>query len=108
MDIPNEHELKLLHSNICHAVADEKRIQIIYALHTKPCYVIELADLLNMTQPTVSRHLSILKQRNIVRSKRDGATVIYSLTDDRIVTALNLMRELLRDLVQAQADSVLS
>jgi DNA-binding transcriptional ArsR family regulator len=105
MNIPNQHELKLLHTKVCQAIADEKRIQIIYALHEKPCYVSELADLLAIPQPTVSRHLSILRQRNIVKSQRDGATVVYSLTDERIVMALDLMRGLLRDLIQEQADS---
>jgi DNA-binding transcriptional ArsR family regulator len=107
MSIPNEQELKLLHSKICQAIGDEKRIQIIYALHQKPCYVVELAELLNTPQPTISRHLSTLRQRHIVRSEREGATVVYSLTDDRIVTALNLMRDILRELIQSQADSVL-
>lgn len=107
MPIPNEKELKLLHSKICQAVGDEKRIQIIYALHDKPCYVVELAELLDTPQPTISRHLSILRQRQIVKAERDGATVVYSLTDDRIVNALNIMRDMLRDLVQSQADSLL-
>lgn len=106
MDIPNQKELQLLHSKICQAVADENRIQILYALHHKPCYVTELSELLGIAQPTISRHLSLLRQRNIVKSERNGATVVYSLTDDRIIDALNIMRDLLHDLIQTQADSL--
>lgn len=106
MDLPNKKELELLHSKLCQAIADVKRIQIIFALYEKPCYVVELAELLEMPQPTISRHLSVLRQRNIVQSERDGAMVVYSLTDDRVVTALNLMREVLRESIQAQVESL--
>jgi len=108
MDLPNQQELELLHSKLCQAIADVKRIQIIYALHEKPCYVVELADALDVPQPTISRHLSILRQRGIVKSKRNGATVVYSLVDDRVITALNLMRDVLRDSIQSQADTLTS
>jgi ArsR family transcriptional regulator len=106
MDFPSVEELNLLHSKVCQSVADIKRIQIIFALDEKPAYVVELAERLDIPQPTISRHLSFLKQRDIVRSERDGATVTYSLTDRRIVAALNIMREVLRSSIQAQADSL--
>ena len=56
MAIPQIEELDLLHANICQALGDPKRIQILYALHGEPRYVSALADALGMPQPTVSRH----------------------------------------------------
>jgi DNA-binding transcriptional ArsR family regulator len=103
MAIPSLHELESLHQNICQAVGDPKRIQIMYALYDKPRYVTELGEALDMPQPTISRHLALLKQRALVTSERDGAAVIYRLTDDRIIRVLDIMRQLNRDLLERQA-----
>lgn len=104
--IPTLDELDVLHRNICQAVGDPKRIQIIYALRNEPRYVTALADLLDMPQPTVSRHLSILKQRGIVACERNGAAMVYRLADDRIVDVLDTMRALMRDVLAQQANLV--
>lgn len=96
MVIPTLNELTLLHEHICQAVADPKRIQILYALYECPRNVTALAAALDMPQPTVSRHLSLLRQRGLVSSERDGAAVVYSLADDRIIAVLDTMREVLR------------
>lgn len=102
--IPSKQELELLHQNMCQAVADVKRMQIMYALHDQACHVTALADLLEMPQPTVSRHLAILKQRGIVTKERDGVTVVYRLTDDRIIDVLDTMRLLMRDTMLARTN----
>jgi ArsR family transcriptional regulator len=105
-DIPPLDELDVLHRNICQAVGDPKRIQIIYALHQQPRYVTALAETLDMPQPTISRHLAILKQRGIVVSERNGAAVVYRLADDRIIVVLDKMRQLLHDVLTQQANSI--
>lgn len=104
MDVPQIEELDLLHTNICHALGDPKRIQILYALHGEPRYVSALADDLGMPQPTVSRHLQVLRQRALVQTERDGQTVVYSLTDARVIDVLNDMRQILRDTLDRQAN----
>ena len=104
MNVPQMQELDLLHANICQALGDPKRIQILYALHGEPRYVSALADDLGMPQPTVSRHLQVLRQRALVQTERDGQTVVYSLTDSRIIEILNVMRQILRDALDRQAN----
>lgn len=104
MDIPQIEELDLLHANICQALGDPKRIQILYALYDTPRYVSALADDLGMPQSTVSRHLQVLRQRKLVETERDGQTVIYSLADTRIIDVLNIMRQILRDALGRQAN----
>ena len=100
---PKLDELQLLHSHICQALGDPKRIQILYAIHAHPRHVTALAEELSMPQPTVSRHLRMLRQRALVHTERDGAAVIYSLADERIIGVLNTMREVLRDVLAEQA-----
>ncbi len=104
MEIPQIEELELLHANICQALGDPKRIQILYALHGEPRYVSALADDLGMPQPTVSRHLQVLRQRSLVLTERDGQTVVYSLADPRIIEVLSVMRQIMRDALDRQTN----
>lgn len=96
-------EIELLHQKVCSAVGDPKRVMILYALNERPKYVNELAEELNLPQPTVSRHLKILSDRSMVQSQREGTSVYYTLADDRVIQALDLMRAVLRDLVMREA-----
>lgn len=101
--IPIE-ELELLHARVCKAVTEPRRLQILYALEDGPRNVGNLAETLGMPQPTVSRHLGILRQRGIVIAERDGNTVNYSLGDDRIIQVMNIMRQILQDVLKRERD----
>jgi DNA-binding transcriptional ArsR family regulator len=96
-------EVNLLHANLCQAIADPKRILILYALSEGPKHVTELADVLELPQSTVSRHLKILRDRSVVTTMRAGAAVQYSLVDARVVEALDLMRAVLISALAQQA-----
>jgi ArsR family transcriptional regulator len=96
-------ELMMLHNRICLALGDPKRLMILYLLHAHPHSVKELTRLLDIPQPTVSRHLKILRERSLVKTQRAGSTVCYSLADTRIIQAIDLLREILRDTAQQQA-----
>lgn len=96
-------EIELLHQKVCSAVGDPKRVMILYALAERSKYVSELADELRMPQPTVSRHLKVLNDRGMVSAAREGTTVFYTLSDRRIIQALDLMRGILRDLILREA-----
>jgi ArsR family transcriptional regulator len=97
-------EVIRLHANICSGLADSNRIMIIYSLADGPHNVTDIASIVDLPQPTVSRHLKILRDRGIVRSERDGQTIIYSLSDKRIVQALDLLRATLGDLLTDQVE----
>lgn len=97
-------EVIRLHANICSGLADSNRIMIIYSLAEGSHNVSDIATIVDLPQPTVSRHLKILRDRGIVRSERDGQTIIYSLSDKRIVQALDLLRATLGDLLTDQVE----
>jgi ArsR family transcriptional regulator len=90
-------EINQLHAEICGGLSDPNRIAILYALAEKPESVMELADALDMPQPTLSRHLKILRERGMVVAERQGSNIVYSLGDKRIIKALDLLREVLGD-----------
>jgi len=100
---PLESEINLLHERICAALSDTTRIMILYLLSESPLFVNEISDALDAPQSTVSRHLRVLRERNLVSTKRQGTAVQYSLADGRIIDALNLMRAILNDQVSAEA-----
>ncbi len=96
-------EITNLHADICSALADSKRILILYALHERPCNVSTLAEELGISQSASSRHLNLLRERGIVSAQRDGQSVIYSLADGRIIQALDLLRAVLTSKINNQA-----
>ncbi len=97
MQQPPESEIQLFHAQICQALADPTRILLLYRLAEGPQNVGELAAELNISQPTVSRHLKVLRERGMVSGTRYGATIEYRLIDDRPIQALDLLRAVLRD-----------
>jgi len=97
MDKKLVQEINHLHAEICGGLSDPKRIAILYALAEGPKNVMEIADILELPQPTVSRHLKVLRERGMVVPERRGANIIYALGDKRIIRALDLLREVLAD-----------
>lgn len=69
--------------------ADSTRIKILYVLMCSEMCVCDLAQILNMTQSAISHQLRTLKQMNLVRNRRDGKVVFYSLADDHIKSILS-------------------
>ena len=99
-------EINLLHSTLCQAVNEPKRIQILYALAEQPMNVTALAAALDTPQPTISRHLAVLRQRSMVIAERDGTSVLYRLADPRIIDVLDTMRQMLRTSLERQSDTL--
>lgn len=96
-------EVHQLHADLCSALADGTRILLIYALSDRPHNVTELVNELSLPQPTVSRHLKVLREHGLVGMVRQGQSVEYSLTDQRLIETLDLLREVLRDSLTRRA-----
>jgi len=67
---------------------DSTRIKILYVLFESEMCVCDIAQLLNMNQSAISHQLRILKQMRLVKFRRDGRSVLYSLADSHIETIL--------------------
>ncbi len=99
-----EQEVNQLHAQVCAGLADPKRILIMYELANRPCNVTELAASLNLSQPLVSRHLKVLRERGMVIATRIGQAVEYRLGDERLIQALDLLRAMLRETLSHRAE----
>jgi DNA-binding transcriptional ArsR family regulator len=68
---------------------DSTRIKILWALDEDEMCVCDIAYLLNMTQSAISHQLRVLKQAHLVKSRREGKVVYYSLADDHVKLILD-------------------
>lgn len=90
-------EIHQLHAELCQAIADPKRILILYALAECPLSVTELASALDVRQSNVSQHLAVLRERGMVTTQREGTTIHYSIRYPAVLEALDLLRGVLNE-----------
>ena len=85
--MPSEDELYDL-AELFKVFGDSTRIRILFVLCEKDVCVCDLAETLNMTQSAISHQLKILKQNKLVKGRREGKSVFYSLADDHVRTII--------------------
>ncbi len=90
--MPDEDELYDL-AELFKVFGDSTRIRILYVLFEAEVCVCDLAQALHMTQSAVSHQLKILKQSKLVKSRREGKSVFYSLADGHVRTIIAQGRE---------------
>ena len=91
-NMPDEDELYDL-AELFKVFGDSTRIRILFVLFEAEVCVCDLAQALNMTQSAISHQLKILKQNKLVKSRREGKSIFYSLADDHVRTIIAQGRE---------------
>lgn len=86
--MPDEEKLYDL-ADFFKVFADSTRIKILYVLLCSEMCVCDLAQILGMSQSAISHQLRTLKQMDLVRNRREGKTIFYSLSDGHIKTILS-------------------
>lgn len=86
--MPPEEELQDL-AEFYKVFGDATRLKILYVLLSAEMCVYDIAAVLGMSQSAISHQLRVLKQMELVKNRRDGKTIFYSLADDHIVTILS-------------------
>ena len=94
--LPDEGELSDL-AELFKIFGDSTRIRILYVLFEHEVCVCDIAEILGMTQSAISHQLRIIKQARLVKSRRDGKTIYYSLSDDHVKSIVGLAREHLEE-----------
>ena len=90
--MPEETELYDL-AELFKVFGDSTRIRILFVLFEAEVCVCDLAQALNMTQSAISHQLKILKQNKLVKSRREGKSIFFSLADDHVRTIISMGRE---------------
>ncbi len=99
MKKPQETELRMMHAMLCQAIAEPTRIALLYELGDGEKSVSQLVEALGVPQATVSRHLKLLRERNLVNTRRAGSYIFYSLSDARVLEAMETMRTVLNKIL---------
>ncbi len=77
-------------SDIFKILGDSTRVKILYALFQEELCVCEISALLGMSQSAVSHQLRILRSSNLVKFRREGKAVYYSLADEHIIKLIEM------------------
>ena len=86
-----------LHASICKTLANPKRLEIIYALKGGEMAAGEIVEALGIPKSNASQHLALLRACGVVKSRRAGVNIYYSIASPKIISACMLMREVLME-----------
>ena len=86
--MPGEETLFEL-SELFKTFGDSTRIRILFCLFIDEMCVCDIATLLNMSQSAISHQLAVFKRQKLIKARRDGKAVFYSLADDHVRTIIN-------------------
>jgi ArsR family transcriptional regulator, virulence genes transcriptional regulator len=98
-------ELYKLKSRLCKTCADPTRLMIINELRSGEKVVGRIQQALDIPQPVVSRHLALMRERGVVKARRRGTSMIYSLVDPKIVEACDIMHSILLNQIAKNKDT---
>ena len=90
------------HAEVCKVLANPKRLMILYLLSSGDKKVGDIASALGITVANTSQHLARLREKGIVATRKEGASIYYTIVDSRIPRACDLIRASLLDRLKRQ------
>ena len=90
-------ELYKIHAEMCKVFSNATRIEMLNLLRDKELSVTELIRQTRLSQANISQHLSIMKAKGIVTSRRRGKNIYYKLENPKIIKAFDIIREALAE-----------
>ncbi|MFQ6618776.1 MAG: ArsR/SmtB family transcription factor [Fidelibacterota bacterium] len=84
-----------MHAEVCKIMANPKRLEIINCLRDGEKNVSQLVNLMKIPKSNLSQHLKIMKNMGILSQRRDGVNVYYKISNQKVIKACDLMREVL-------------
>jgi DNA-binding transcriptional ArsR family regulator len=96
-----------LQADICQTLANPKRLQILNLLKWGELSAGALVQALGVAKANLSQHLSVMRQKGILATRREGTTIYYRLALPQIIEACEIMREVMLDSLTVKARSLL-
>ena len=91
-------------AEVCKTLANPKRLEIIHALKGGEKSVSELVEILGIPKANVSQHLTVMRHKGVLKSRKNGVNVFYSISNPKVVKACTLMKEVLTEQMQEQSE----
>ena len=95
-------EIFELQASICQTMGNAKRLEIINILGESELTVGDIAEKMGVRMANLSQHLSIMKSKGILLSRRDGVNIYYRISNPKVVQACSLMTEVLMEQMETQ------
>ncbi|MDA8169296.1 MAG: metalloregulator ArsR/SmtB family transcription factor [Nitrospiraceae bacterium] len=89
-----------MQAEVCKTIASPKRLEIISALKDGEKSVTELVEALGVPKANVSQHLAMMRHKGILKARRDGVNIFYSIANPKVIEACTLMREVLSEMMR--------
>ena len=84
-----------LHADVCKVFSNAKRLEILNTLRDRELTASELIEKIGLSKANLSQHMSILRSKGVVMSRREGVNIYYRISNPKITEACDLMREVL-------------
>ena len=97
-----------LHADVCKVFSNAKRLEILNTLRDKEMTAGELIEKIGLSKANLSQHMSILKSKGVVSTRREGVNIYYRISNSKITQACDLMREVLLEQFQEKGNMVAS
>ncbi|MBI4304569.1 MAG: winged helix-turn-helix transcriptional regulator [Chloroflexi bacterium] len=91
------------HAEMCQVFSHPKRLELIDVLRDSEMSVGELAQRLELAPANLSQHLTMMRERHILVSRKEGNVVFYRIRNDRLLQVFDLMREMLFEQIEQDA-----
>jgi ArsR family transcriptional regulator len=98
-----EDQIYTYHAEMCQVFSHPKRLEVINILRDGEMTVTELAGKLGLTVGNLSQHLSMMKERHILLSRKDGNMVYYRIANPKLIRCFDMMREMLFEQIRQDA-----
>ena len=97
-----------LHADLCKIFTNAKRLEIINTMKDKEMAAAELIETTGLSKANLSQHMSVLRLKGVILSRREGINIYYRIANPKIIQACHLMREVLLEQFQEKGKMVSS
>jgi DNA-binding transcriptional ArsR family regulator len=95
-----------LHADLCNIFSNAKRLEIINSLKDKEMSASELIKRIGLSKANLSQHMSVLKLKGVILSRREGINIYYRIANPKIIQACHLIMEVLLEQFQEKGKMV--
>jgi len=99
----NEPDIFEIQAELCRAMGSPLRMKIVHLLRAGPLTVNEIASAMKAPQASISRNLAILRNTRVVTVHREGTNAVYQISNPKILSVCDMMREVLSEQASEQA-----
>ncbi len=98
-----EDQIYAYHAEMCKVLSHPKRLELINTLRDGEMSAGEIGERLGLPQANLSQHLTMMRERRILASRKDGSFVYYRIANPRLLEAFDLLREILFEQIRRDA-----